>query len=366
MVRKKTLSVTLLILLATLIFVQFSICAQSISKTYIQNEVKQHSVNPIFDQIHTNQFNESAEPITWFYLNIGVVVLVPIVMIVQTIIDKTRKKPDEPKKLEEEEEIEEEEIEEIETRVEPSKFNPLIIRIGFFTLFIQNIMILPMLIIFMALVLAINVGGPGANPGLESATTNLFRAFSIIYYLDFAAAILCVVGLILFSLSIKEKVQSFVASGFWLLWIGVGMYPRVNFVTSLGLFNPVPAGGDIFEFFLGFFGNTTFLLTCGYGLFALALFYTAKVLVSNGKLQRGGLLNAFGLVNFVIGAFASILLLLLLTWGFQMTIEAITSLSFILAAFWALKFLASPILGMVTGIITFNRIGKATTNTKQI
>ncbi|MCG3252626.1 MAG: hypothetical protein KAX09_02155 [Candidatus Heimdallarchaeota archaeon] len=357
MVSKKTLSVTLLVLLSTLIFVQFSICAQSISKTYIPNGFKQNSVNPTFDQIHTNQFNESAEPITWFYLNIGVVILVPLVMIVQTIIDKTRKKPDVPKKLEEEEE--EEEIEEIETRVEPSKFNPLLLRIGFFTLFIQNIMILPMLIIFMALALAINVGGPGGNPGLESATTNLFRAFSIVYYLDFTAAILCVVGLILFSLSIKEKVQGFVASGFWLLWIGVGIYPRINFVTSLGLFNPVPAGGDIFEFFLGFFGNTTFLLTCGYGLFALALFYTAKVLVSSGKLQRGGLLNAFGLVNFVIGAFASILLLLLLTWGSQMTIEAITSLSFILAAFWALKFLASPILGMVTGIITFNRIGKA-------
>jgi len=59
MVKKKTLSVTLLILLSTLIFVQFSICAQSISKTYIQNESKQNSVNPIFDQIHTNQFNES-------------------------------------------------------------------------------------------------------------------------------------------------------------------------------------------------------------------------------------------------------------------------------------------------------------------
>ena len=355
MVSKKTLSVTLLVLLSTLIFVQFSICAQSISKTYIPNGFKQNSVNPTFDQIHTNQFNESAESITWFYLNIGVVVLIPLVMIVQTILDKTRKKPDVSKKLEEEEE----EIEEIETRVEPSKFNPLLLRIGFFTLFVQNIMILPMLIIFMALGLAITVGGPGGNPGLESATTNLFRAFSIVYYLDFAAAILCVVGLILFSLSIKEKVQGFVASGFWLLWIGVGIYPRINFVTSLGLFNPVPAGGDIFEFFLGFFGNTTFLLTCGYGLFALALFYTAKVLVSSGKLQRGGLLNAFGLVNFVIGAFASILLLLLLTWGSQMTIEAITSLSFILAAFWALKFLASPILGMVTGIITFNRIGKA-------
>ena len=358
MVSKKTLSVTLLILLSTLIFVQFSICAQSISETFTPNGYKQNSLNPTFDQIHTNQFNESSEPITWFYLNIGVVVLIPIVMIVQTIIDKTRKKPDVPKKLEEEEE--EEEIEEIETRVEPPKFNPLLLRIGFFTLFVQNILILPMLIIFMALALAINVGGPGGNPGLESATTNLFRAFSIVYYLDFAAALLCVVGLILFSLSIKEKVQGFVASGFWLLWIGVGIYPRINFVTSLGLFNPVPAGGDIFEFFLGFFGNTTFLLTCGYGLFALALFYTAKVLVSNGKLQRGGLLNAFGLVNFVIGAFASILLLLLLTWGSQMTIEAITSLSFILAAFWALKFLASPILGMVTGIITFNRIGKAT------
>lgn len=360
MVRKKTLSVTLLILLATLIFVQFSICAQSISKTYIQNEAKQHSVNPIFDQIHTNQFNESAEPVTWFYLNIGVVVLIPIVMIVQTIIDKTRKKPDDPKKLEEEEE---EEIEEIETRVEPSKFNPLIIRIGFFTLFIQNILILPMLIIFMALTIGINFGGPGANPGMESATISLFKAFSILFYLDFAAALLCVVGLILFSLSIKEKVQSFVASGFWLLWIGVGIYPRIDFVTSLGIFNPAPVGGDIFEFFLGFFGNTTFLLTCGYGLFALALFYTAKVLVSSGKLQRGGLLNAFGIVNFVIGAFANILLLLLLTWGIQMTIEAITSLSFVMAAFWALKFLASPILGMVTGIITFNRIGKATSTT---
>jgi len=357
MVKKKTLSVTLLILLSTLIFVQFSICAQSISKTYIQNESKQNSVNPIFDQIHTNQFNESAEPITWFYLNIGVVVLVPIVMIVQTIIDKTRKKPDDPKKIEEEEE---EEIEEIETRVEPSKFNPLIIRIGFLTLFIQNILILPMLIAFMALSIGLTFGGPGANPGMESATISLFRAFSILYYLDFAAALLCVVGLILFSLSIKEKVQGFVASGFWLLWIGVGIYPRIDFVTSLGLFNPVPAGGDIFEFFLGFFGNTTFLLTCGYGLFALALFYTAKVLVSSGKLQRGGLLNAFGLVNFVIGAFANILLLLLLTWGYQMTIEAITSLSFVVGAFWALKFLASPILGMVTGIITFNRIGKAT------
>ncbi|MCE7746374.1 MAG: hypothetical protein GPJ52_14695, partial [Candidatus Heimdallarchaeota archaeon] len=349
-------------LLSTLIFVQFSICAQSISKTYIPNGFKQNSVNPTFDQIHTNQFNESAESITWFYLNIGVVVLIPLVMIVQTIIDKTRKKPDVSKKLEEEEE---EEIEEIETRVEPAnKFNPLLLRIGFFTLFIQNIMILPMLIIFMAMGIALTVGGPGANPGLESATTNLFRAFSIIYYLDFAAALLCVVGLILFSLSIKDKVQGFVASGFWLLWIGVGIYPRINFVTSLGLFNPVPSGGDIFEFFLGFFGNTTFLLTCGYGLFALALFYTAKVLVSNGKLQRGGLLNAFGLANFIIGAFASILLLLLLTWGFQMTIEASASLTFILAAFWALKFLASPILGMVTGILTFNRIGKATSDTK--
>jgi hypothetical protein len=354
MVRKKTLSLTLLILFSTLIFIQLGISTQAICNISTPQAITQNNVKPTFDNFRINQFNESAEPQTWFYLNLVVIVLIPIVIIVQAIVDRTRKKPDVPK-------ISEDEIEDIETNVETSnKFNPLILRIGFFVLFIQNVLILPMLIGFLAMAIALTFGGT-PNPGLESATTNLFRVFSIAYYLDFTAAVLCVVGLILFSLNIKEKVLAYVASGFWLLWIGVSIYPRIDFVTSLELFSPVPAGGDIFEFFLGFFGNTTFLLTCGYAALALGLFYTAKVLVANGKIQRGGLINAFGLVNFTIGGFANVLLLTLLTWGYQMDDGVIAALSFILAVFWAMKFLASPILGLVTGIITFNRIGKLKT-----
>ncbi|NHK32325.1 MAG: hypothetical protein FK730_13305 [Asgard group archaeon] len=353
MVRKKTLSITLLILLSTLIFVQLSICTQAVSKITTPQGFTPKIDNPTFDHFTINQFNESAEPATWFYLNLVVIVLIPIAMIVQAIVDRTRKKPDVPEKLEDE-------VEDIETRVETSnKFNPLILRIGFFVLFIQNVIMLPMLIGFIAMSVAINVAGPGGNPGLEAATMNLFKVFSIVYYLDFAAAILCVVGLILFSLNIKEKILSYVAAGFWLAWIGVSIYPRIDFVISAEIFNPTPGGLDIIEYFLGFYGNTTFLLTCGYACLALALFYTAKILVSNGKLQRGGLLNAFGITNFGIGASANILLLTLLTFGYQMAPEAIAALIVIMALFWIMKFLASPILGLVTGIITFNRIGKA-------
>ncbi|NHJ38793.1 MAG: hypothetical protein FK731_02085, partial [Asgard group archaeon] len=307
MARKKTLSVILLLILSTLIFVQLSICTQTISKTEAPQELKQMK-NPTFEYFTINQFNESAEPVTWFYLNLAVILLVPIIMIVYAIVDATRKKSDIPEKLEEEDK------EETETRVESSnKFNPLIIRIGFFALFVQNVIMLPLLIAFIAMGVAINVAGPGGNPGLEHATMNLFKVFSILYYLDFVAALLCIIGLILFSLNIKEKILSYVASLFWLAWIGVGIYPRIDFVVSAEIFNPAPGGIDIIEYFLGFYGNTTFLLTCGYGCLALALFFTAKVLVSSGKLQRGGLLNAFGITNFSIGSFANILLLLLLT-----------------------------------------------------
>ncbi|NHJ47159.1 MAG: hypothetical protein FK733_05165 [Asgard group archaeon] len=354
MVRKKTLSVTLLLLLSTLIFIQISICTQTISETNAPQGFKQKIADPAFDHFRINQFNESAEPVVWFYLNLVVIVLVPITMIVYAIVKATSKKSDAPAKLEEDEE------EDVETRVETSnKFNPLILRIGFFVLFIQNVILLPMLIGFIAMAVAINVAGPGGNPPLEAATMNLFRTFSIAYYLDFAAALLCVVGLILFSLNIKEKIQSYVAAGFWLAWVGVSIYPRIDFVISAEIFNPTPAGIDLLEFFLGFFGNTTFLLTCGYACLALALFFTAQVLVSSGKLQRGGLLNAFGITNFSIGALANILLLALLTYGYQMTMEAIAALGVVLGIFWVMKFLASPILGLVTGIITFNRIGKA-------
>jgi hypothetical protein len=354
MARKKTLSITLLILLSTIIFVQLSICTQAISKISAPQALIQKNDNPTFDQFTINQFNESAEPVVWFYLNLAVVILVPIAMIVHTIVEGSRKKSDAPKKLEEDE------VEDVETRVETSnKFNPLILRIGFFVLFIQNVVMLPMLIAFIAMGVAINFAGPGGNPGLEAATMNLFRVFSIVYYLDFAAALLCIVGLILFSLNIKEKIQSYVAAGFWLAWIGVSIYPRIDFVISAQIFNPAPGGIDIIEFFLGFYGNTTFLLTCGYACLALALFYTAQVLVGSGKLQRGGLLNAFGITNFSIGAAANLLLLTLLTFGFQMAPEAIAALIVIMGLFWIMKFLASPILGLITGIITFNRIGKA-------
>jgi len=51
-------------------------------------------------------------------------------------------------------------------------------------------------------------------------------------------------------------------------------------------------------------------------------------------------------------------LLLLLTFGYQLTEAAISALIVVMAIFWIMKFLASPILGLVAGIITFNRIGK--------
>ncbi|MBK5112412.1 MAG: hypothetical protein KGD59_06835 [Candidatus Heimdallarchaeota archaeon] len=297
------------------------------------------TLNALFN---SSLFNQSAQPKIWFYLNIVLVVLLPIVFIVQTILDKRSKGNPTASKLDEEEAVE-------ETRTEtiaPPKNNLLhLVRYSFLTLFIQNIAILVVLIVIL-------VTSFQLNPQLSQTLTQIY---SIMYHIDFIAAILAAIGLILIAPTVKRRVQSYVAAGFWIAWIGLGIYPRINLIGNTGIFGAFDPL-DFIAWGLNFYGSDLFLITFGSIALAFALFYTANVLVDDGYIRGKGMLNSFGITNAIIGAGFSIILLSLLTFGGTMTDETLLSIGILWVIFIFGKFLIGPVVGIIAGIVVFRQI----------
>jgi len=286
-------------------------------------------------------FNQSAQPKIWFYLNIVLVALLPIVFIVQTILNKRSKGNPTASKLDDEE------LEETRTElIAPQKNNLLhLVRFSFLTLFIQNIAILVILIVILVTSLQL-------NPQLSQTLTQIY---SIMYHLDFIAALLSGIGLILIAPTVKRRVQSYVAAGFWFAWIALGIYPRINLIRNTGIFGSFDPS-DFVAWGLNFYGSDLFLITFGSIALAFALFYTANVLVDDEYLRGKGMLNSFGITNAIIGGGFSIILLSLLTFGSEMTTETLLSVGILWVIFIFGKFIVAPVVGIIAGIVVFRQI----------
>ena len=300
------------------------------------------TLNAIFN---SSLFNQSAQPKIWFYLNIVLVALLPVVFIVQTILNKRSKGNPTASKLDEE--AVEDTVEETRTEsIAPPKNNLLhLVRYGFLTLFIQNIAILVILIVILVTSLQL-------NPQLSQTLTQIY---SIMYHIDFIAALLCAIGLILIAPTVKRRVQSYVAAGFWIAWIGLAIYPRFNLISNTGIFGAFDPS-DFVAWGLNFYGSDLFLITFGSVALAFALFYTANVLVDDKYVRGKGMLNSFGIANSIISGGFSIILLSLLTFGAEMTPETILSIGILWVIFIFGKFIVGPVVGLIAGIVVFRQI----------
>ncbi|NHJ32129.1 MAG: hypothetical protein FK732_04640 [Asgard group archaeon] len=348
MEKKKTISLILLTLAVTLICYQAFVFGSAYSNE-ITNDLDlktQFSTDTILqDRLTTNQFNESAQPKVWLYANIVVLLAPPIVMIVQMILDSGNKK-DEENPSEEDSEVDEIKQESrIESAVPATDKLLNVIRFGFLAFFIQNIAILLLVIVELVTI-------PIANPDLSRT---IMQVYTILFHLDYIGGILIAVGLAILAMRLERKWQGFAAAFCWIAWIAIGITPRIKTTENLGIFGTLTLI-DLEEFGTKFYNVDIFLITFGTVALTLALFYTANVLTKDDYLKGKGMLNAFGITNYVIGAGFSVILLVLLSYGGTMTPEAILSMIILWGIFFFAKFIVSPVIGLIAGIIGFRRI----------
>jgi len=273
----------------------------------------------------------------WFWINISVVLVVtPLLIILPSVLIKDKKD-------------EESDVEELKI---VSKEFGTVARFGWLTLFIQNILILVMYILFFVMIpVYINT----ANFTLGQ---RILQTLFILFDVDFIAAALLIVGLIILSLKLqKGKPFAYIAAGSWLVFIGVAIYPRIALVTDLtgGLGSTFNLEGFL-DFLLNFGGVHTLLLTLSHCFFAIAILYTTKFLLANSQIKSKGMLNAFGLINYIVGGLMNILLLSILCFGAQMSGVLFISLFIFYLILFGIKFGALPIFGIIAGIMGFTQM----------
>jgi len=361
MERKKLLSLIILTFLATMFVCQVTILSQSISVPKIvskqsrQKDIGSHPRMPVIQEISFNwtEFNQTAQPKVWFYINLVVVVLVPIIFIVQPIIMNRFKKNMASLTEEDKGDSDEGEDEDYKSKVTeeiaPTHSTPLVnfIRFAFLTLFIQNVAILVLYIAFL-----VTIPQSVSSPEISR---NILKIYSILYYLDFVAAILAAVGLILIAPTVKRKVQSYIAASFWIAWIGLGIFPRINSVINIGLFGPT-TGLDFVQWAVAFYGRDLLLINLGSIALAIALFNTAFVLFEEGYIKGKGSANSFGIGNYIVSSGFTLVLLIMLTFGETLSGQQLGSLGILWIVFILGKFLVAPVMGLIAGIVSFKQL----------
>jgi hypothetical protein len=346
MEKKKTISLLLLTLAVTLICYQAYVFGSSYSEkiTADLDLSTQFSSDDILQGgLTTNQFNDSAQPEIWLYANIVILLVPPIVMIVQMILDARIKKDEETPTEETVDEAKQESR--VESTVPKTDIMLNLVRFGFLGFFIQNIAILVLVIVELVTI-------PVLNPNLSRT---IMQFYTILFHLDFVGGILIAVGLAILAMRLERKWQSFAAAFCWIAWVAIGIAPRIRTTENLGIFGTLTEV-DLLEFGANFYNIDIFLITFGTVALTLALFYTANVLHKDNYLRGKGMLNAFGITNYVIGIGFSVLLLVLLSYGINMTNEAIASMAILWGIFFFAKFIVSPVVGLIAGIIGFRRI----------
>jgi hypothetical protein len=358
MERKQLVCLLLLTFTVTLFSYQAYVYGNAITSNYlpelkkeinhgelVADEISANDYN--VQQINfTNPFGNATNPKVWFFVDIGIVALTPIVFIVQTVLNNQQK-------MEDKTEPDESEKEKLRITNELAQKKPflMLIGIGFFMVFAQNVLIL---VLYIALLVTLPVGNP-------TLSKTMAQIFTIGYNVDFLGALLIIIGLALAAQSLQRPIQSYVAAGLWLLWIGVGLPPRILYIQSSGLFGPVNIE-NAQDLLVNFYGRDVFLITLGIIALSLALFYTSRVLVDDNLINGTGIANGFGITNYVVGSLFAIVLLSLLTYGLEMSASTAGSLFIFLSILSIAKFLVVPVIGLIAGIIlglqVFKRVNK--------
>jgi hypothetical protein len=356
MEKKKTISLIFLTLAVTLICYQAFIFGNAVSEEITTDNEMATNVLPDFtklDGLTLNQFNGSAQPKIWLYANIVVLLAPPAAMITQMILDGTKKKDEEnPEEPTPDEGGEFKQETRTEAMVPKTDILLNIIRFGFLGFFIQNIAILVLVIVELVTL-------PFANPDLSRT---IMQIYTILFHLDFVGGILIAIGMAIIAIRLKWMWQGFAAAFCWVAWVAIGITPRIKTAGNLGIFGTLTLL-DLEEFGTKFYNVDVFLITFGTVALTLALFYTANTLKKDGFLKGRGMFNAFGLTNYIIGIGFSVILLVLLSYGAEMTQEAILSMVILWGIFFFAKFLIAPVIGLIAGIIGFRRVKLGTTTT---
>ncbi len=341
MEKKKSLCILLLSVTLLLVGIQIVNVTGSVTN---EIEISKNSLietNPIQLAVTDPFINETSllEDPVWFWVNLSVVCIVtPVLFIVPSILIKD-KKDDEVDEVDE------------DPKTAVATENAIVARMGWLTLFIQNILVLVFFVLFWVLTLSVSADTIQA----------ILQTYFIVFDVDFIAAALLIVGLIILGLKLpKQKASAYLAAAFWLIFIGVAIYPRITLVTQLtgGLGSSFNLAG-LESFVLNYTGSFIFLQTLGHCFFALAIFYTVKFLFANSKIKGKGIANAFGITNYVVGSLWTLIISIVLTFGNQIEMSAGGSLMILWGILFGAKLVAVPILGLIASILAFNHMKPA-------
>jgi hypothetical protein len=334
MEKKKSLCFLLLSITLVLVGVQIASVAGTITQEFITNQNSFLPEEPNYLTVN-DVFIDTPGPMedpVWFFVNLSVVfVLTPLLFILPNVLIKDKEEDDiDPKTA-------------VETELRT------ITRIGWLTLFIQNILILVTYILFFVLI-----------PIYSDANTprRVLQTYFILFDVDFIAAALLIAGLIILALKLpKQKPTAYIAAAFWFIFIGTAIYPRISLVTDFtGGLTATFQIDNLEDFLLNYTGLFIFLQTMGHCFFALAIFYTTKFLYANSQIKGKGLVNAFGIINYAVGGLSTVIISVIVTYGNQIQESAGFSLMILYVILFGLKFGAIPIIGIIAGIVAFNHM----------
>ena len=344
MEKKKSLCIILLSI--TLLMIGFQIT--SLSTSVVQGVIAVGTSDSIIPEPtlltpnapFINSTTNAVESV-WFWVNLAVVVgFTPLAIILPSVLIKDKK---------------DEDSEVVETKLASKEF-ATVARFGWLTLFIQNILILLTYIMFFVLIPVY------INSGNFELGQRILQTLFILFDVDFIAAGLLIAGLIIMALKLpKAKPFAYIAAGSWLAFIGVAIYPRIALVTDFsgGLGSTFNLDGFL-DFLLNFGGVHTLLLTLSHCFFAIAILFTTRFLLANSQIKGKGMLNAFGLINYIVGGLMNISLLVILCFGNQIESVLGFSLLILYAIMFGIKFGALPIIGIIAGMVGFTQMKPAT------
>jgi hypothetical protein len=217
MERKKSISIILLSMTVLMLAVQVYMTCSVADQTFgITNKIAKNEPieSPYYFNPNAINITAEIEPI-WFVLNLVIVILTPIGMIITAVLVNKKKNDNIPSTKAE---ITEETTEEQKLLNNPETLDiqgRILSRMGLLVLFIQNILILVIFILFFILF-----------PFYEDAQTpiNVIRTYLILFDVDFIASILIAVGILLVTLRLsKNKVLGFIAFGSLLAFVGLAL-----------------------------------------------------------------------------------------------------------------------------------------------
>ncbi len=373
MEKKKVISIIFLTLTFLLITIQVSsISSICIGQTVAKDLKKDFGTNFIINQdsLSTNAIFENMtvtiEPV-WFYINLIVVIITPIAIFVPILVISNKKQKANEAKAQDSGEkanildVDNESAEEPKVLGQEKSYTntgKTLARVGLLLFFVQNLLILLMYILFFVLI-----------PTYTDPQTpiSIIRAYLIILELDFVAGLLIAIGVILISLEAKKnKIFAYLAAGSWLVFIGLAIYPRIEMIIGFtGEFTDVESIATYFEqlgeYLMTFYGANVLLQTLGHCFLAISLFFSSKFLIDNTQFTAKGIVNSFGMMNYITGGLMNILLLLLLTFGIDMTEQALGSIGILYIIVLIIKLIAVPFVGLIAGIMGFKRMKPLTT-----